>query len=439
MASSNSGSGYAPLQPSSLVPLKPQRDPNWELNQISDEQTSIFTESITTRICTAVGFLEPRSLDDIISGTGGKLVKKKPQPSNFSLKPSATNDFYELRFYFNGISIQNCYGIQVEKIVLEGIPATTTVQPRGASSRLCADVIDDDLSNNLDYYAFNNSRIRARTSFDFSVRETRTGVIHNLHLFSDDGSSLDGYYSPEELFLIVKTRLEKKLRQVLGDLSIFVEFYYSTTENRFVLAWELPVAVKNVIGELEIGLAETASPILSVFYRFFCVDKLKRNYYTYGTVTSGDGVSFVRRAGDGGISEGTLLENLGLYSTTMVAVSNDLTKFQRDDSITPLQATGEIAVFQPKPVSYFAPDPQKTLDTRAWTANVQDGTLFSPKLPYDPKDTLNNFVINLNLPSKSPFLDILFNSNYLEYNTIPPLELEKLRERLHLVVSLRLF
>lgn len=432
MASSYSGSGYAPLQPSSLVPLKPQRDPNWELNQISDEQTSIFTESITTRICTAVGFLEPRGLDEIIVG-----VKNQQGGSSFTLKPSATNDFYELRFYFNGITIQNCYGIQVEKIVLEGIPSVTNVTPRGA--RLCADVIDDDLSNNLDYYAFNNPRMRTRSSFDFSVRETGTSVIHNLHLFSEDGSSLDGYYTPEEVFSLVKTRLEKKLREVLGDLNIFVEFYYNTTENRYVLAWELPVAVKNAIGELEIGLTESVSPILSVFYRFFSVDKLKRNHYTYGTVTSGDGISFVRRSGDGGRSDGTFLENLGLYSTTMVAVSNDLTKFQRDDSITPLQATGEIAVFQPKSINFYGPDQTGRLDTRGWVANVADGTLSSPKLPFDPKDTLNNFVVSLNLPSKSVFLDVLFNSTYLEYNQLAPLELEKLRERLHLIVTLRLF
>lgn len=440
MASSYYGSGYVPLQPSSFVPEKPRNDPNWEINTVSEEQTSIFTEPITSRLCFAVGFLQPRSLDD-------QIVRTKTDPDDdtspfvWSVANNGQGEPLRLQFYFSDVEIQNCYGIQVEHISVEGIPRFEAIDVGGRTG-VCADVIDDELASSTNFYAFNNTVIRSRTAHDISIRESFSRKIHLINLFSNNGNEFDGFYSPEKLFQLIKERIREKLRVLYSNTDIHLEFYFDSVEERFILAWKLPLAVTNIVGGIEIALNKGGSPILSLFEKYFIFENVKKNYYTYGSVSQGDGISMVRRRVENvsGRTAGNLLSSIGLYSTLMVAVSSELSKFQKNDSITPISTTGEIAVFTPFAVEttddYLG---SGNVDTRNFRANMAEGSLFSPKLPFDPNETLNSFSITLYVPTNSLVMKALLESAYLEYESITSTQEDEIRKRLHLVVGMRLF
>lgn len=440
MASGYYGNGYNSLQPSSFVPQKPRRDPNWELNQISEEQTSIFTEPVTTRRLSAIGFLEPRSLNSedftftaAQAGAGGQL-----KPAFWSVgEPGApvAGKSIALKFFFEDVYLQNCYGIEVERISLGGIQNTAKIARRNesATEALCADVCDDEFVNTASYFSFNQSKRRG--VHDLSIREVTTGKIHNLFIFGDSSDN-DGYFTGEEFIAHLKTALKNKLNEFYpqGAGGINVEFYFDGAEGRFVLAWELPAAVKAIVGHLEIAIDELNSPIMSVINRYFVYDKFKRNNYTYGTVTSGDGISYLRSVGNNLLNAGSanFLDKFGYSTSAMIAVSPELTKFAKDDSLTPVSVTGEIATFYP-----FAPG--EFGSSKEIVGSKMQGNLFAPKLTFDPNETISSFTVEVYIPESNQALRLLLSSTDLNYGAFAPADLDEIRKRLHLVVDAKLF
>lgn len=441
MASGYYGNGYNSLQPSSFVPQRPQRDPNWELNQISEEQTSIFTEPVATRRLSAIGFLAPRSLTSeqfsfSAAVAAAQGVQAKPAFWTVgTLGEPVGGKTIQLKFFFEDVFLQNCYGIEVERLSLGGLQNTAVVARRNesASASLCADVCDDEFVNTASYFSFNQSKRRGL--HDLSIREAATGKIHNLFIFGDSSDN-DGYFTGEEFIAHLKTALKTKLNEFYpqGAGGINVEFYFDGAEGRFVLAWELPAAVKTVVDHLEFAIDELNSPIMNVINRYFVYDKFKRNSYTYGTVTSGDGISYLRSVGNNLLNAGSanFLDKFGYSTSAMIAVSPELTQFAKDDSLTPVSVTGEIATFYP-----FAPGVMGS--SKEIVGSKMQGNLFAPKLTFDPNETLRSFTVEVYIPESNQALRLLLNSTDLNYAAFDANQIDEIRKRLHLVLDAKLF
>lgn len=388
MASSGYGNGYATITPSNVIKQRTNRDPNWELNEISTEQTTIFTETPPSRILTAVGYIQPTFL----SQTG----KTNATEAGFWGDVNEREGTVTFSFYFEDIDLQRCYGLQVESLWLNGIKSTKDPKIlRSATSELCADCIDDELTTEVGYYSFSPaaSRVGVLPGKLVFREASNPSNIHTLHLFSEYGGD-NGYYTFFEFAELVRDKLKVKLEALYGGVHTIPVEVYINSRGRFVLTWELPPALKAIVGHLQIDMNPENSTLLNLVERYFIFERFRRDEYTYDTVTQGDGVEFLRSlatraigggGGGGGNAVGTAVAN----TPVVVALSPELSQFEKDDCITPLAATGEVCTFFPSVIG--------DINTRPFMIGgaVNSGNLHAPKLPFDPNYSLSSFTVQL--------------------------------------------
>lgn len=428
MASSYYGNGYAPLMGSSLIREKPQKDPNWELNQNSEEQTSVFTEQISTRILTAVGFLQPKTLN-IVGIKAGQGVGAPVLWTTLKGIPEDNRSLTELTFYFGDLDIQRCYGIQIESAAFIGLPSDTVVIPKNARSELCADSIDDVLVNRAVFMNF--SALRGGVlEFRESNNPTQTKT---MTLFSPSGLD-DGYYSGAELFELVKQRVKEKLEIHYGGLDVVhVEFYIDPTYNRYVLAWELGPAIKAQIQSIQLNMDPRTSTIFKLLEIYLQKDRFYLGVFTHDTVTAGDGLTFLRSSrtygsmGSDNFNGSSVLDRAANVHPMMTLISPELTQFEKDDSITPVSGIGEICTMFPVD------------DNGKFWANDKYGSLTAPKLPFDPNFSLTEFTVKVVFPTRSELFDYFLNGVYNKFSDISTIDGELLKQRINLVLVARLY
>jgi len=405
------GGGYPGVTPSNVIRGKTRRDPNWELQNISEEQTSVYTESIPYRILTAVGYLKPsRGSDDVSS-------------VEFWSRTGNTYGEVELLFYFEDVDIQNCYGIKVKSIMLEAYSGAVTTKAKRTvplDGELCGDVVDDEISGDMRLYDFTGGKSRIK------IRERISGTVHTIDVFDNNGYE-NGYYSVEELLIALKTKLKTYLDNRFSPNTINVEIFVDPNDGRLVIAWS-GVNIHAITGGFDIDLNAVTSPFFAIIRRYFVYDKFKRNAYTYGSVSDGDGVSFLRsvRANTGGDS------TVGNTNTIGVAISPELTQFQKSDSITPIAASGEIATFAMVEVSNSLGDQGGGYAT--WFSAEEKGTLNSPKVDFDPNYTLSSFTVLVNVSSVNKYLKTVA-SNLATIGTIR----EDAEQRFHCIITAILY
>jgi hypothetical protein len=436
MASGYHGSGYAPLQISSLLKPKPVVDPNWELNAVSEETTSIFQESVPYRTLSAVGFLKPILLKGSVPAAGGgKASDPDPvtQVESWASIDQNTNTF-ELKFYFEDVEIQNCTAIEVESILMAGFPVVIGQTLRRSESDLCGSSIDPVLASDVINYNFSGKRGTVR------FREANNiAVVHEIEIFASHGGE-NGWYTLEEILDRIKTKVKAYIDARYSPNSIEVEIFISTT-GRLVIAWS-GAAIKAATGGLLIDTNPFTSPIIGTILNYFHYEGFKKDHYTYGTVSSGDGISFVRSGSGSGGELGALpVRNMSNISSFAVAISPELSQFERDDSITPIAATGEIASFFPTQLPFS--EGRKTNTVEGFSimehlyASKANGNLSSPKIPFDKNYTLNSFTVSVVGPDKAGYLQEFIN--YLTL-LIKDKGVNQIQERaIHCILTAKLF
>lgn len=408
-------SGASTMYGSSMV-RAPQgfiaaRDPNWELQQASEEQTSVFVEPLATRLLTAIGKIQPTKI-------GGDVLTKE-----FWGNISGDQKTINFMFYFEDVNIQDCYGIQVEQLQLLGVPSDIVIKSKSSGGELCGDLIDDSLSGTAMYCAFNGGGGVMR------FREINNpSVVHTIDIFDRFGSQ-NGYYTLEDIFVEIKSKVKTFLDRHYFPNTINLEVYVNSS-GRIVLAWS-GAAIVAATGGLQLDISRSTSTIMRFIYRHLIVDKIKRGVYTSGAVVNGDGIEFLvdKRSVNIGDSTSTLngTTNLG------VAISPELTQFQRKDSITPLAAAGEIATFT---LHSLVPGGE-------YAASSSDGTLYAPKVSFDPSYTLDSFTVSLTFAANSKLLSEFYTNLFIKGpgNVIQMAGNfnDNLEERITLTLTARLF
>lgn len=423
MASGYHGNGFAPVGPSSLIKQRPQRDPNWELSEASTEQTSVITERVNSRVLSAAGFIVPRSLTDI------QRVKQPLSELNTWGKTDDESKEVTLDFVFQNIDLQGCYGIEVEGAFLSGLNVNQNpVRIRTASSELCADAVDDDLSTR-----FSRCQFSAESGGTISFREVNTGVVHTTSLFSTYGLD-NGFYTMSMLIEAVKTRVKSFLDSKFSPETVNVEFFIDNVSGKLVLAWELPPAIQNLVGYLEMDVNPESSTILKYLYEYFMYDNFKRGAYTYDTITKGDGIAFTRTVNDfmdsragGGNLAGNVISNTPLF----VLVSPELTQFEKQDSINQITTSGEIGTVIP--IRFGA--------NNCIGGTKQNGTLFSPKIPFDPNYSLQEFTVKVvGAGDNGLMLNAFLNAVFHQAGVVAPGDdIELMAKRLSLLLIARIY
>jgi len=408
--------GAATMYGSSMV-RAPQgfitaRDPNWELQQASEEQTSVFVEPLATRLLTAVGKINPTRIGGVI------------QSKEYWGTPSGDEKTITLTFSFQDVSIQDCYGIQVESLELLGVPTTVAFKSRAAGGELCGDILDDSLSGTTYYCNFTGG------GGVLQFREIKNpSVVHKIHIFDPKGYE-NGWYSLEDVFTAIKSKVKSFLDTHYSPNTINVEVFVNS-EGRIVLAWS-GAAIEAITGGLQLDYSITTSTLFSFINRFLIIAKFKRGAYTSGAVVNGDGVEFLiePRSVNAGDTINTLIgtTNLG------VAISSELTQFQRKDSITPIAASGEIATFN---LGY-------NQFSSGYLSTAAQGTLYAPKVAFDPSYTLDSFTVSLTFAAQSELLTRFFDTMFSKqqgggFGAIQTGWVDNLEERLTLTLTARLF
>ncbi len=432
MASSYYGNGYAPMQVSSLIRQKTQNDPNWELNPVSDEQTSVFTEKGPSRTLTAVGFLDSRTLSlTDLDAQGGPAANWLIDTNNGDQKSTGK---VNARFYFNDVDIQRCYGLKVENIVLSAIPedGAVFIRPR----ELCADTVNDNLVLSARRYNFNSDpsvgTVIQFRNLNYKNVNAPPGVkLHTIRLFAADGSE-NGFYSPVELLEAVVAKIKAYFESYYAPNLFNIHFFVDSASGKLVIAWKPDPAIEAVIGGgFDVNISSSVSTVFKLLNRFLIIDRFRRGVYNYDTVVNGDGISFVLKRG--GVDDldrgGQGVSNLANAHPLMIAISPELTQFEKDDSITPVAATGEIATFYPTI--------QTDQDVHLY-ASTRDGTLFSPKLPFDPNFSLNSFTVELVFAANSKLFESLLSDQDLNFDP-QNITSEEVKRRIHLIVTATLF
>lgn len=391
-----------------------QRDPNWELKQASEEKTSVFVESIPYSIMTVIGYLGPRKL-----GSGQNIAHWAVDQS--------TKDVYKLKFYFEDVLIQNCYGIQVDSIMLAGLPTNKTVVSRRTDDMLCGDMIDDYITGDLAYHDFSDrgARLQFRTV-------NNPDVVHKIDIFDPDGRQ-NGFYTIEQLFNAIKSKVKQFMDNHYFPETLNTELFVND-DGRIVFAWS-GVNIFAQTGGFDIDLNPATSTMWKYLLNYFTVEKFSRNTFTYGTVVDGSGVSLMRNTR--GVSDGEG-PNVGNTLNLFVAVSPELSQFEKNDSVTVLGTSGEIATFYPRP--FFN---NQTTKTSSIYATATDGTLHAPKLDFDPSYTLESFTVSIDVGVDSELLNSfilqLGATEIKNNNIVAALNQQNILNRLHLVLSAKIF
>ncbi len=331
------------------------------------------------------GFLQPTDINNI------SATYKEFFVDGFSAENPVrqrTGKSHDIRFYFEGFQMQKCFGLILERASLV-IRSDPLILGRNipAGGELCGDVVNDSLALNACYLSFGSETAAEEIAGVIRLREMGgAGRTLRLELFHSEDND---YYTFEEFVDLLLIRLKDKVEHFYGRGAAQLDVSFGVTpRGRFLLAWKPNDHIKNVMGggfrTLEIDINVYTSPLWGLMKRWVHIVKLRRGDVVQDTVIDGDGIEFLisRTAEtDRAFDAGTGL---------VVLLSDELTKYQKSDSITPVNASGEIGVASFSS-GYIGVDKHGT--ELIFDASTWNNTLIAPKIDFDPESTLSAFSV----------------------------------------------
>jgi hypothetical protein len=376
------------------------KDPGWEVAPQAEPETSVFVEPVDYRNGLFFGRLEAYSISD----------DGKPVFYDDTSVPGGIT----LRFSFEEVNIQNMFSFQVAACHIHGASAGTNEVGRrqiSVDGSLCGDIIDDTLTGELRKYRFDSFQSGIWQFCDIADKSR----IHVVEIFKSNGSD-NGFYSVEEIFEFLKTRFKSFFETKFPGVTVNVEIFVNS-RGRIEFAWGgafFLTSTNFVGGGIIPDMDRNTSPILGILENFFIVERVNKSGVNYGTVSSGQSIELIRRDTDGS-SVDTLLKAIPISYPNCILVCPELTRFQKEDCITPYAGNGEIAtiflVKSPGSIDYAAP-PNQGADAVAgittYYASEQQGNLQAPKVKFDPNYTLDRFVVELVTAKANPLFQTFF-------------------------------
>jgi hypothetical protein len=378
-------------------------DPRWDISTPSQQQSAVYSEKIGSRLMSVIGFLNfDRAHStyvaeaDFIDGLNAPQGEFQGQSVDFN---------------FAGFDLQYCNSLQLESAILQTeIPAA---RQRGipANGELCGDFVNDALASRVRFLDFGieSSKAGGEGSNTGSIRLKEKGgskerVIH-LQLFDKKDND---YYTFEEFFTLLASRLKLKVEAYYNNVEVFPVEFFIDSRGRFVLAWKIGPLIKAWGGGFywfQIDMNKETSPMWAIIQNWLTPTKMRRNDVTEGTVSGGDGIEFLL------VSRAVEVTEEFQRSTGPVILSCDaLTRYQKYDSITPISASGEIAVGVFSSANQLAYAYGTEDETVHLACTVANNSLSSAKINFDPTATLNNFTVKLTTGMNNVLLnDIIHN------------------------------
>lgn len=379
----------ATFYPSNFVTPSSQfgANPNWEVAEAGKPEESTFVEYIHDRlmVCQGVPILGPQFVN---------LDPGAPM-QNIFMSEDHPNSEVTASFTFDKISLQQCTGIRLEKLVLSVPPATGSTRSSNLTETLCGDLADD---------AWSTPRRVVWTDTDMSIAVYVNGrlKIFDLTRFIPTGQAI-GYHSPAQLISYLSTALNSYMHNVIGDSSFDSYIYVDDVGARFFFtsAAYLPGQIRLFLFPL------TGSSQMSAL-------QLIQNHINFTTPrvdtsqsTSGESMGLFIRAA-------TEFQNNSPFLTVH---SNELTQFRKSDSICPVEGSSLIGVCTP--VCQFEGDDSSGRQaangcTGTYVYTVSKGSLDTPKIAFDRNKAITSFDVILRVaPNNTNFTTLQVTSTEL--------------------------
>ena len=382
------------------------KDPGWEVAPQAEPETSVFVEPVDYRNGLFFGKLESYNFND-----EGKPIFY----DNTSVPGGIT-----LRFSFEDVNIQNMFSFQVSACHIHGASVVDREVGRRqipVDGSLCGDIIDDTLTGQLRKYRFDSFQSGIWQFCDISDKSR----IHIVEIFKNNGSD-NGFYSVEEIFEFLKTRFKSFFEAKFPGVTVNVEIFVNS-RGRIEFAWGGASFLTSsnfrgggILPDMDSG----TSPVLAILENFFIIERVNKSGVNYGTVSSGQSIELIRRETDGS-SVNTLLKAIPLSYPNCILVCPELTRFQKEDCITPYAGNGEIATLflsrDPSSIDFIAANPggvgvpatSAVGGIATYYASEQHGNLQAPKVKFDPNYTLDRFVVELVTAQNNPIFQTFFS------------------------------
>lgn len=360
------------------------KDPGWEVAPTADPETSVFTEPMANR-------------PGVFIGTTMEFNHSVLEAPVW-FEEDLDRGVLQLKFKFEDVNLQNVFSLQVSGVQFHGMVDFVVRRATSEVSSLGADFISDAMTMNIERYIFSDGF----GSWRFRELGDPTKE-HVLHLFTEVDN---GRYTAEEFLILLVSRIKSKWEAKFPSFTVNVELFVNT-DGRIELAWSGLGSLSG--GGVTPDLYSVTSPLLKFLLGHLKFSTYKSSGVNYGTVVNGQSMVFMVKR-DGGISSG--LDVFPSNYPNVILISRELSQFQKEDSVTPFGGIGEIAVCR-VPYNgnlFYNPDPN---GQRGFlnTANVSefDGSLFAPKIPFDPDYTLDTFYVTIECSPNNEVLKEFFN------------------------------
>lgn len=392
-----------------------KRQPDWELAKQSQKESSIFTEEIPFRIMTVIGTLVPFRYD--VPNLGG-FTGLEVYLSNYPKNAPSIQQAQSVKFKFEGVNMQNVFSLQLENAILVGVDRAPPVSRRipTESGNLCGDGVDDQLANQVIFLegGYNFASNRGRGALKILLRNMHASPLYGSNVeylmeISIFHAEDTGYYTFEQFFDKVVARLKDNFEKHFGGVGTLAVEFILTSEGFFRLIFKPDATLLAAAGnfsDLEIDINPITSPGVGLIRNWLCPSRLLKGGQTSGTVVDGDGIEFVVKRVE------PVNEASNLVTPWVVFISKELTEYQNGDSITPVQASGELGVGILSHLNALVGGipTAANVNPTAYACSVSDGSLVAGKVRFDDTVIVENFEVEVATAVNNPLLQTMLTA-----------------------------
>lgn len=354
LATSQRSNFYVPAAAS-----RDEKNPDWTPNQATLPEKPVIVEDGHNRLMVVTGI--PRGAEDHAGSTQLLFT-----PDHAYNQTTAT-------FVFRDLSLSDCTGFQLEEAIIN-IPDSKSPEGRDLTESLCGELISGD-------YVTPRRWVWSESNLHVPLWVAGKYYEYNFTNSLPYGSNID-YYSLEDILEYLRTTWINFMANFLGDSTFVASFYVSNGLIRFFFG-----STTYGRGVIRLGLTKysgAVKSVLNLILRHVNVTSVRND--TQGGV---DGESF-------GIFPRSLtpFQNNSLYMTVH---SQELTQFRKEKScIAPQSGETLIGLFTSEASGgTFDNDTSSVISGGGYIYRLVDGSLVSPKSPFDKTQTLTQFEVTL--------------------------------------------